>query len=1651
MRLLELASIIDFEQRKLGLSKDTKSTVRNGCGPLLEILEDETVSVIHHSFTEFLFDQERWISQVEQQPQFPRLDSARSQRTVALTCLSFLTESDWSKEFETENPMNRFCRRSDREIRNIKLKYPFLDYAATNWYRHVVKYDALDHDLLLAIDNLMDTDLCAFQSWLAFHCSADTDLCNISWFAKSLTPMHTAAMTGLSHYICHLTSKGSMVDEPGDLARTPLSRAAEKGHEQTVKALLDCGAKKDHDDEDGMKPLLYAAQNNHWKVVDVLLQAGVDPLTPKTTENHGRRCGNAATTRGDTAVRYACESDHSESVHALMPYLDSAALHDALYWAALKGSAKVVALLLQHPQIDVNRSLRKKTALFLASAAQDVESMQLLLDKGADINPLSHPYTEQRGRRYDPKLNVGRELSTPLHGLASSCVGRYARTLDAASIKRGFRMLVQAGCDVSALDASGQTALSIVIRSVRRRSEGDPEWLEDVIRYLLEKGASATGLLPNGSNLLHSYKGPNPAIMRLLLEEGVDPNLRTTNDGRSPLMTTKNLLLLQHRADLNLADHKGWTILHLLLTGYREDISALETVLKAGADPNAKTEDGATPLHFATTFPNAEATALLLRYGAEVDARDNRGQTPFHRSCQSYQVHYQRIEQLVAASADVHAVNGRGATGLQMIFETYNPSASMAMEKIKYLTKQGIDPLRTDHGGNTLFHALAGARCTFGERDLQEFVDLVLRQNVSPKQTNHHGQLPLHFAIRNRNGTPSTVVLDFLLGSKCGLGINAADHRGVCPIHIAATCDEAHLSAVLTRGADPSLSTCDGQTPLMIASERRQSNMVGMLLDYLKLAGKAADVNSVDKQGRSALHYACTSGRRESVKILLEAGADPDVKDKAGKTPLCACTEFPAKNASWKQSNVQVGSSYGDLEEFITLDGGKTPAAAQQERSLGVRSIIRLLVDHGADISFLQHPETPLNPLSVAINLDFWPMIDELLSLKEGMAYNMELAQDQSRNKISAKRTLLCELRMSDIVRSAISEGLNPLEALCELVKLESENGVRELAQCDVDFVQPYRSAHSLVEEMVSQGLNDMLDEYGSSISKVTAEWAERTVEAMKPHSGWLNPILHVACQRQLPNLDVIQTLVEKFGVNVNQNGVAIQSCGGLETTALHILAYGSHWWHRNAVEYLIQKGADIEARNTKGETPLMIASKQSTSRTPSRFAIFKFLLQAGANPHAADVTGNTALAYAAGDVEHLELFLKYGLDASREEATLIFSAIRKQDLASLRLLLDNGADCNAKRFDDPTGNFNRRSGVPSAAFRERFSYPLQLAASSSYPIFGRAAAMIEVLLANGADPLRIADDGNPIIHEIASSTGPLEPFLRIPHLDFEARDIQGKTILLAVCCRPFPHHKDHPTLTGLLRQLLALGACVTAHDNDGRNAIHLILQHHHRSPKDFVKEMLGTILAAPGGAGLALDADNVGSTAIHYAMRHDCQMTIDFLLSYGADITKPDPKDASTAWHRVIRNLPEPDFFPAREPYLKLILESGIDINARDHLGETPAFCYISGNSPDSRSNRRQRLLMPTLHVLEEAGADFTVRNKRGESLLHRLAERVVRFDGGKDRTDDLKKDLVTLFTWLVEKGCEVAWEDEDQRTALDVAAAARNEVVLEMFRRKQ
>ena len=87
-------------------------------------------------------------------------------------------------------------------------------------------------------------------------------------------------------------------------------------------------------------------------------------------------------------------------------------------------------------------------------------------------------------------------------------------------------------------------------------------------------------------------------------------------------------------------------------------------LLAAGADPNARNNNGETPLHRADS---ANDVTPLLAAGANLNARDNVGETPLHEATAERSRSADVAAALLAAGADPNARDATGATPLDVM------------------------------------------------------------------------------------------------------------------------------------------------------------------------------------------------------------------------------------------------------------------------------------------------------------------------------------------------------------------------------------------------------------------------------------------------------------------------------------------------------------------------------------------------------------------------------------------------------------------------------------------------------------------------------------------------------------------------------------------------------------------------------------------------------------------------------------------------------------------------------------------------------------------------------------------------------------------------------------------------------------------------
>ncbi len=193
----------------------------------------------------------------------------------------------------------------------------------------------------------------------------------------------------------------------------------------------------------------------------------------------------------------------------------------------------------------------------------------------------------------------------------------------------------------------------------------------DIVRLLLEHGASIDAKDSNGNTVLHdaAYNG-NVQILNLLLEKNVEVN-RQNNSGLTALHFVVQggcldavKLLLSHNASISLQDNDGDTVLHYAaIDGNSEMLSLLLNNKAKIDDLNNKKM---TPLHCTVSNKHLAAVKLLLSHNASIDKQDNDGQTVLHYAAENGSANIVKLllkkEDMI--NVDIHKKNKAGYSAI---------------------------------------------------------------------------------------------------------------------------------------------------------------------------------------------------------------------------------------------------------------------------------------------------------------------------------------------------------------------------------------------------------------------------------------------------------------------------------------------------------------------------------------------------------------------------------------------------------------------------------------------------------------------------------------------------------------------------------------------------------------------------------------------------------------------------------------------------------------------------------------------------------------------------------------------------------------------------------------------------------------------------
>ncbi|XP_067683719.1 ankyrin-3-like isoform X3 [Haliotis asinina] len=358
--------------------------------------------------------------------------------------------------------------------------------------------------------------------------------------------------------------------------------------------------------------------------------------------------------------------------------------------------------------------------------------------------------------------------------------------------------------------------------------------------------------------------------------------------------------------------YEGLSPLHVAILSDRNDIiDVIDVLINNGVDVNAQTETNKdTALHLAVEngeFPqNYDVIVKLIDCKADAEIRNKRLRS-------AYDCALAKGHDLVASTLD----GSKSTNEVQNSFrerygEKYAPILNEAVlesdeDTMKEYIKKGADPNYINkYGAGAIHYALT--RCTL---PVMRVLDMLISAGADVDLRDDEGDSALNLAIKSddlRNSGQMMQVVNLLLDS--GADVTFKDLDGKDALKLAKERQYSDVVAVLsksksehvkhvvmealedTRETDGSVNKAneDGLYPIHQAVLKDDPEERQKLLETLTEAG--ADINVVVKGlGTTPLHLAADKNRVDSVKFLLEHGADKTKKTLVGKTAFDMASE----------------------------------------------------------------------------------------------------------------------------------------------------------------------------------------------------------------------------------------------------------------------------------------------------------------------------------------------------------------------------------------------------------------------------------------------------------------------------------------------------------------------------------------------------------------------------------------------------------------------------------------------------------------------------------------------------------------------------------------------------------------------------------------
>ena len=444
----------------------------------------------------------------------------------------------------------------------------------------------------------------------------------------------------------------------------------------------------------------------------------------------------------------------------------------------------------------------------------------------------------------------------------------------------------------------------------------------------------------------------------------------------------------------------------------------------------------------------------------------------------------------------------------------------------------------------------------------QEAVLSLLQENVDVNAAQADGATALAWAAYRDNLETAELLI------RAGADVSAANDYGVTPLSLACTNrNAAMVERLLEAGADPNVAQWTGETPLMTCASTGTVEAVQSLLAH------GADVNVTESQEeQTALMWAAAERYPEIVRALVEHGADVHARSKTIPLPEPFIIETPGP----------LGFNHPTTAHFPKAKGGFTPLmfAAQQ----GDVDSARILLEAGADVN----ESTPENGSALVVATASGHEKLAMFLLEQGADPNAKDGYGATALHYALHEGLLTLMgakpsstdrfgwerpNMPELVKALLAYGADPN---ARIAKSFPNLDHPFLARASEDFPQ--------VDPV---GATPFMLATASGDTAAMRILVEGRADPKMTTLGGVTPLMVAAgVGTELRKRDE-KSALEATKLAVELGGDVNQPIDDDGRTPLHAAAYLG--WNE-MIRFLAEQGADLDAIDKYGQTPLSIA-----------------------------------------------------------------------------------------------------------------------------------------------------------------------------------------------------------------------------------------------------------------------------------------------------------------------------------------------------------------------------------------------------------------------------------------------------------------------------